>query len=213
MMMTTNRDNILVKLEKYSPEFLRLKTYSRRFGSSGWGFLISCEKISKAIVENQEEYIERDGYNFLSMRKRDDVTWAANLFYAVDCGEEFTMRRIEFTIPETDLKMLLLGYESEISRLYKKPVAKSRIVLSDQVRANEFVDKLFKRAFCKCMRDNFYWGSDVEISVYLDGWHDFYFTEHRMNGKGIVGGIVHHVTTIRGNDRKVHPRVIYSIHT
>ena len=213
MMMTTNRDNVLVKLEKYGADYIRLKTYSRKFGRNGWGFLINCEKIAKAINEGQDEYLERDGHDFLSMRKVDDLIWVATLYDAKGCDEEFTMRRIEFTIPETDLKMLLLGYESEICRLYKKPVAKSRIVLSDQVRANEFVDKLFKRAFCKCMRDSFYWGSDVEIGVYLDGWHDFYFTEHRMNGKGIVGGIVHHTTAIRGNDGKKHPRVIYSIHT
>lgn len=207
-------NNVLIKLERYDSEYLRLKLYDRRHGSTGWGFLIDRDKLAKAINEHQDTYLDYDGYDFLIMSRINDLNWKVTLQHCKR-GDPDDLRGFRMTveIPEGDFKVLMLGYDYEIRRLHANESRSSRIVLSDRAMKHIPKDPNEKRAFIKALRDYFKWGVDSEIKLYPDGEQEFYF-EETINGKrGICGGLVKSSKKVYGKDAWWHAGCSYSIHT
>lgn len=205
-------NNILVKLERYGTDYLRLKVYDRVHGSSGWGFLIDQEKLAKALNEQAESIIEQDGYNYLSMRKVDNV-WVATLTVLEGDSDMLRGYRTTINIPEADFKLLLLKYETDIRWVHRPHNSASKIKYRGKLPAEILKNGIIRRAFVNGLKNSFRWGSASTINIYPEGDGSFFFAE-TINGKrALCGGLIRHTRRVRGKDGNAYEAVCYNVHT
>lgn len=210
--MIMNHDNILVTLEKYDADYLRLKVYDRKHKSSGWGFLINQEKLAKAINEEATSYIERDSYSFLSMYK-DDRTWCATLTTLKGDPDDLKGYNTIIRINESDFKVLMLGYETIIRWVQHPHVGKSSIKFRGKLPEDIMNKSIVRRAFVKALKNSFHWGRESRINIYRDGTNSFFFAETKGEKRGICGGLVRSTRTVIGKDGNAYQSVYYGVHT
>lgn len=205
-------NNILVKLENFDYQYLRIKTFSRKNGRT-WGFLINKNKLSKFINENTgESYLERDGLNHITIN--DVPEYFSVRIDWLSPGIDNTIHGYveSFEIPKTAIKLLLLNYIQEhkiLCATARKPVKIENHAARSlrEIQKNKYK----KRALCKALRDNFKYNGDT-IRFYNDG-ESLYF-EDFYNGKRVMnGGLILHKYTTIGKDLAHYPSFRYSVHT
>jgi hypothetical protein len=205
-------NNIMVKLENFDHQYIRLKTYSRKNGRT-WGFLIDKNKLSKFINENTgESYLERDGLNIITINDISEHFSVRIDWLSPGIGNAIHGYAELFEIPKTAVKLLLLNYIQEHKILYttgRKPVKiENRAARSlREIQKNKYK----KRALCKALRDNFKYNGDT-IRFYNDG-ESLYF-EDFFNGRCVMnGGLILHQYNARNRAGDHFPAFRYSVHT
>ena len=199
---------ILLKA-KSDGTYIRLRAISReyRYPHEFW---LNRDALWKYICSKNNEFVARDGYNYICLRRCDNEILVTLTYISVYTGGQINGRQDEFLISR-------LGFETFIcyanapgetyATLNLNVSVKPKIIVKDThnlqlVAANP----VYRRKFAKFMRDAFQWNSTA-IELYDDFVpYSFFFREKRGDHYGMCGGVILH-----GQDDPV--KAYYSIHT
>lgn len=201
-------NSILVKMWR-SDDLIAITTVDRAHGKHG-RFLI--------IADRFEEWLKNpDGSHFMDIDCGDVLEICRDSARKEYCFklmwlntyDNDNVRGIQqlFSIPEDKIWD---GVRTNLTHLYAKVAGHVKIevfpgaavIIRDICKNN-----VWKRAFCKAMRDNFHYGYGV-LELFKDCGMDFGFFHDRLRG-----GLVIHTTDIEGKDGKTYPKTYYSVHT
>lgn len=207
--------NTLVKLEYYSENFLRIRTYDRIHGSK-WGFLVDKNRLSEHINNGfRFPYVEYDGWNVICIKKligkfSIQIDW---LEHSYDANNSIHGYRQCFSIPKALMLDLLSDAICSEKYLYKGDKKPTRIVnRANRTLRNIADNSLTRRAFSKAMRDCFNYDGDT-VYLYDDGGYSFYFEDYTDNTRCMNGGLILREGSVYCKDGVHRSEYYYSVHT
>lgn len=207
--------NIMVKLENYSENFLRIRTYDRIHGSK-WGFLVDRNRLSEHINNGfRFPYVECDGWNVIKISQVVSeffiqIDW---LEHSYDANNSIHGYHQWFNIPCALIVDILSGAIRSTKYLHKDVKKPTRIV-NHAIRTTRKCaeDKLARRALSKAMRDCFDYDGDT-VYLYDDGGYSFYFEDYANDTRCMNGGLILHERVRMCNDGARRGECYYSVHT
>ncbi len=195
---------------KSDGDFIRLRAISREHRYPG-EFWLHRDRLWDFVRSDRGEYVERDGYNYICLRRVKDEIFVTLTYVNVYANNTISGRQEEFRIHRPGFESFVCVSNipgATLKALSLNPPARPKIVFERTENLHRVASNpIYRRKLAKFLRDAFLWRCDrIELSNDWDPY-SFFFTELFADGKtGICGGVILH-----GQDDPA--KAYYSIHT